>query len=183
MEKGGEKSGEGGAEKEENLGKKLRREVLIGKRCGPCTPVPSWRIWAPPQETIISQTDPFHHNTYFSSASSISARKLAAALWEFHQYLPLPKMHRAPNNGVSNGAAAADSRLIRRRYFHHHHSHKDKALELSNFLGDPCPSSPEQVWFLVFTSELLIVVVLDLGFWICGCFLAVCICLPPPPLF
>lgn len=149
MEKGEGKSGEGGAEKEENLGKKLRREVLIGKRCGPCTPVPSWRIWAPPlppQETIISQTNPFYHNSCFSSTSSISARKLAAALWEFHQYLPLPpKMHRASNNGVSNGAPA-DSRLIRRRYFHHHHhSHKDKTLDLSNFLGDPCPSSPEQV--------------------------------------
>lgn len=138
MEKGGggKKSGEGAAaEKEENLGKKLRREVLIGKRCGPCTPVPSWRIWAPPQETIISQTNPFH---YYSSSSSISARKLAAALWEFHHYFPLPKMHRAPNNG-------ADSRLLRRRYFHH--SHKDKALDLSHFLGDPCPSSPEQVAF------------------------------------
>ncbi|XP_022970027.1 uncharacterized protein At5g41620-like [Cucurbita maxima] len=54
-------------------------------------------------------------------------------------------MHRASNNGVSNGGGAADSRLIRRRYFHHHHhSNKDKALDLSNFLGDPCPSSPEQ---------------------------------------
>lgn len=155
MEKGREKkkkkkSGEGeGAEKEENLGKKLRREILIGKRCGPCTPLHSWRIWAPPQQTIINQTHPFHHNTHFSSSSSfISARKLAAALWEFHQYLPLSKMHRASNNGVSNGggAAAPDSRLIRRRYFHHHHhSHKDKTLDLSNFLGDPCPSSPEQV--------------------------------------
>ncbi|KAA0042702.1 hypothetical protein IC582_022428 [Cucumis melo] len=145
MEKGEVKSGEGGAEKEENLGKRLRREVLIGKRCGPCTPVPSWRIWAPPQETIISQTHPFYHNSCFSSStSSISARKLAAALWEFHQYLPLSKMHRASNNGVSNGDPA-DSRLIRRRYFHHHHhSHKDKTLDLSNFLGDPCPSSPEQ---------------------------------------
>ncbi|KAG6606056.1 hypothetical protein SDJN03_03373, partial [Cucurbita argyrosperma subsp. sororia] len=131
----------GGVEKEENLGKKLRRGVLIGKRCGPCTPVPSWRIWAPPQETIINQTDPFHSSSASASASaSISARKLAAALWEFHHYLPLPKMHRASKNGVSNGAA--DSRLIRRRHFHHHH--KDKALELSNFLGDPCPSSPEQ---------------------------------------
>jgi len=132
----------GGVEKEENLGKKLRRGVLIGKRCGPCTPVPSWRIWAPPQETIINQTDPFHSSSASASAS-ISARKLAAALWEFHHYLPLPKMHRASKNGVSNGAA--DSRLIRRRHFHHHH--KDKALELSNFLGDPCPSSPEQVCF------------------------------------
>ena len=131
-----------GAEKEEKLGQK-------GTKCGPCTPLLSWRIWAPPalpQQTIISRTDnPFHHYTCFST-SSISARRLAAALWEFHQYLPLPKMHRASNNGVSNGGGGADSRLIRRRYFHHHHhSNKDKALDLSNFLGDPCPSSPEQV--------------------------------------
>lgn len=36
----GEKSGEGEAEKEENLGEKLRRGVvLLGKKGGPCTPV------------------------------------------------------------------------------------------------------------------------------------------------
>ena len=112
------KSGEGGAEKEENLGEKLRRgALLVGKRGGPATPVHSWRLWAPPSspsDTIINKDHfPIPHSL---PSSSPSARKLAAALWEFQHYFPLSKMHR----GVSNGAATgADSRL--RRHHPHHH--------------------------------------------------------------
>ena len=63
------KSEEGEAEKVEKLGEKLRRGVLVGKSRGPFTPVPSWS-WA--------------HNNHSSSVLSLSARKLAAALWEFN---------------------------------------------------------------------------------------------------
>ncbi|KAG2680966.1 hypothetical protein I3760_11G123200 [Carya illinoinensis] len=126
----GEKSGEGGAEKEENLGEKLRRGVvLIGKRGGPCTPVRSWRLWAPPaHDTIIKSYPP-------------SARKLAAALWEFqYLYFPTSKMHR----GVSNGGPLPDSRLRRHQHRHYNKPSKDKGLDLSHFLADNSPSSPDQ---------------------------------------
>lgn len=127
----GEKSGEGGAEKEENLGEKLRRGVVLtGKRGGPCTPVRSWRLWAPPaHDTIIKGYTP-------------SARKLAAALWEFqYLYFPTSKMHR----GVSNGGPLADSRLRRHQHRHYNKPGKDKGLDLSHFLADNSPSSPDQV--------------------------------------
>lgn len=137
------KSGEGGAEKEENLGEKLRRgALLVGKRGGPATPVHSWRLWAPPSspsDTIINKDHfPIPHSL---PSSSPSARKLAAALWEFQHYFPLSKMHR----GVSNGAATgADSRLRRHHPHHHYKLSKDKSLDLSHFLADNSPSSPDQ---------------------------------------
>ncbi|KAI4326866.1 hypothetical protein L6164_019391 [Bauhinia variegata] len=113
-----EEKSEGEAEKKENLGEKLRRGVVVGKRGGPCTPVSSWRLWGA-HDTIIKAPPP-----------TISARKLAAALWEFHHYLPLFEMHR-------NGAAP-DTRLRR----HHYNNHKDP--HLSTFFADASPSSPDQ---------------------------------------
>lgn len=160
MERGG-KSGEGGAEKEENLGEKLRRGVLLeGKRGGPCTPVLSWRLWAPPtaHDTIIRDY-PFHPP---------SARKLAAALWEFQKlYFPRSKMHR----GVSNAGAGADSRA--RRHQHHYNKlRKDKGLDLSHFLADNSTTSPDQVLevFLFFFWLDLRCLIWVFDFLACFCF-------------
>ncbi|KAK6251378.1 hypothetical protein QQP08_009792 [Theobroma cacao] len=125
-----EKSGEGVAEKEENLCEKLsRRVLLVGNRKGggPCTPLPSWKLYHPQAR--------LHHNNIPPPPPAVSARKLAASLWEFHQYLPHhPKMHRGVNN--TNG-----------RYHQRHHANlfKDKGIDFSHFLADPCPSSdPDQ---------------------------------------
>lgn len=150
------KSGEGEAEKEENLGEKLRRGVLVGKSKGPSTPValPSWRlsVLGPSHHNRRPIQDHHHHQT--------SARKLAAALWEFHHYYYFPpfqvQMHRPLNNGAS-----ADPRLRRRHYT----LHKDKAPDISKFLAetDASPSSPDQVHpsfslplkFVFFKSDLV----------------------------
>ncbi|GMJ06230.1 hypothetical protein like AT5G41620 [Hibiscus trionum] len=133
-----EKSEQGLAEKEENLCEKLSRSVLVvGKRkaAGPCTPLPSWKLYHP--QPLL------HHNNNHPpppppppppAAAAVSARKLAALLWEFHQYLPHHKMHRG--GGVSNTNG---------RYHQRHHSNKNKAIDFSHFLADPCPSSdPDQ---------------------------------------
>lgn len=63
--------GGGGATREGTLGQKLRRGVLISKKGGLSTPVRNLR----------TTTNP-------SSSAHISARKLATALYELHQYLP-----------------------------------------------------------------------------------------------
>lgn len=129
------KSEEGEAEKVEKLGEKLRRGVLVGKSRGPFTPVPSWS-WA--------------HNYHSSSVLSVSARKLAAALWEFNHSFPLFQMHhhRSANNAsaAAAGGAGADPRL---RRHHHYILHKDRAPDISNFLADASPSSPDQVLLLL----------------------------------
>ncbi|KDP25350.1 hypothetical protein JCGZ_20506 [Jatropha curcas] len=152
-----EKSGDVAAQKEERLGEKLRRGVLVGKRVGPfaCTPVRLWRCALTPrahvsiiannnQEEEEPSSSLFARTFSFDKNTVVSARKLAAALWDFQHYLPLSKMHRGGhNNNYSNGAAAAgDPRL--RRHQNRHHLFKDKGIDLSHFLADPSPSSTDQ---------------------------------------
>ncbi|XP_047166144.1 uncharacterized protein At5g41620-like isoform X1 [Vigna umbellata] len=124
------KSEEEEAEKEEKLGEKLRRGVLVGKSRGPSTPFPSW----------LSHT---HTNKYIWD-HSVSARKLAAALWEFNHSFPLFQMHRSAANNAQPSAAAAAAAPDPRHRRHHYILHKDKALHISNFLADASPSSPDQ---------------------------------------
>ncbi|KAK7366708.1 hypothetical protein VNO80_08705 [Phaseolus coccineus] len=119
------KSEEEEAEKEENLGEKLRRGVLVGKSKGPSTPLPSWLSFTHTNKHI-------HHH-------SVSARKLAAALWEFNHSFPLFQMHPSSNNAPP-APSVAHPRHRRRHYI----LHKDKALHISNFLADASPTSPDQ---------------------------------------
>ncbi|KAG9448357.1 hypothetical protein H6P81_014485 [Aristolochia fimbriata] len=70
-------------QKQEFLGSKLKRGILVGKRGGPCTPVPTWRLGGA------------HDNKggLTIAPSGVSARKLGANLWEI-QSLPTSKMSR-----------------------------------------------------------------------------------------
>ncbi|QHO41938.1 hypothetical protein HN51_007740 [Arachis hypogaea] len=132
MKKGREGKSEGGeAEKVEKLGEKLKRGVLVGKSKGPCTPVPSWKLlWG--NNNIIHHHHSLHPHHHPHSAT-VSARKLAAALWEFHHYFPIFPMHRA--NGAAPAAAPAGR--------HHYNLHKDKAPDISNFFPDASTASPD----------------------------------------
>ncbi|CAK8539328.1 unnamed protein product [Lathyrus sativus] len=135
------KSGEKVAQKKEKLGIKLRREVLLRKSKGPSTPLPSSSssLWLLPNNNKhCSSSVTRDHQSLLTNttATTVSVRKLAAALWEFDHYSPLFPMHRPVNNG-----GAADSRLRRRG---HYTFHKDKAPDISNFLIDASPSSPDQ---------------------------------------
>ncbi|XP_042481500.1 uncharacterized protein At5g41620-like [Macadamia integrifolia] len=106
-----EKGGDGAAEKQEFLGIKLRRGILVGKRGCPCTPVPTWKLGGA-QDTTIK--DPL------TLPPTVSARKLAANLWELH-HLPLSEM--------SKGG-------LKLRH------HKNKGLEFPTHLADPSHSPP-----------------------------------------
>ncbi|XP_030454125.2 uncharacterized protein At5g41620-like [Syzygium oleosum] len=137
MKRGG-KSGEEAAEKEENLGQKLRRGVILSKRCGgPSTPV---RLEFFARGAIIASSGSNPSSPSASPSRRISARKLAAALWEFTHYLASSRMHH--HNG-NLGSIPLGLRRLR----------KDKdggggggggGFELSHFLADPSPSSPDQ---------------------------------------
>ncbi|XP_077212629.1 uncharacterized protein At5g41620-like [Tasmannia lanceolata] len=76
----GEK-GRGAAEKQEFLGIKLKRGILVGKKGGPCTPVPTWKLGGA------------QDNNEGLNLPSLSARKLGASLWEI-QEPPIAKMSR-----------------------------------------------------------------------------------------
>ncbi|XP_010261452.1 PREDICTED: uncharacterized protein At5g41620 [Nelumbo nucifera] len=108
------KGGEEETEKQEFLGIKLKRGILVGKRGGPCTPVPAWKLEDAQDNTIKGP---------LTLPSTVSARKLGANLWEIQQHHPLPRM--------SKGGA---------RLRHH----KDKHLELPMHLVDPSHSPPDQ---------------------------------------
>ncbi|KAL9369426.1 hypothetical protein Peur_040625 [Populus x canadensis] len=79
----------------------LKRGVLVGKRVGPfsCTPVRLWKPLPTAHVSIIDNTTTNSHQEeheeppllLFNDSNCtvvVSARKLAAALWEFQHYLP-----------------------------------------------------------------------------------------------
>ncbi|KAK6918280.1 hypothetical protein RJ641_016702 [Dillenia turbinata] len=120
-EKGGERE-----KKEEMLGIKLKRWILVGKRAGPCTPSPTWKRLG--GGISISHPDHHHFNQEHSLAltTAVSARKLCANLWEVQPHLvSLSKMSK--NSGVPK------LRL-----------HKNKASDLPTHLLDPPNSPPEE---------------------------------------
>ncbi|KAK9279418.1 hypothetical protein L1049_013097 [Liquidambar formosana] len=117
MEREG-KGGEREEEKQELMGKKLKRGMLVGKRGGPCTPSPTWRLG-------FAEDD--HNKDFLTFPSAVSARTLGANLWEI---LPVATM--------SKGGARLGGR------HHNHHHHRDKGFEVPTRLVDPPRSPPEQ---------------------------------------
>ena len=121
-EKGGGESEREEKKKQGLMVKKLKQGMLlVGKRGGPCTPPPTWRL-------ELDNNPTFPNNANIST--SISARKLCANLWEIqpHHHYPVAKMSK-------NGA-----RLRR------HKRRENKRFQISKHLVDP-PSTrgPNQV--------------------------------------
>lgn len=139
------KSGEGPAEKQENLGEKLKK---IGKRGGHSTPViPFLRLQqyhnhnhqksSVVQESDIGET-PFQN-------SCVSARKLAAILWELHQYkIPFSEMHHHHQGTHVNSNNVPPSRIRRLQPYRHHRHHLYEDSRVFEH-PDPSPSSPDLV--------------------------------------
>ncbi|OMO64366.1 hypothetical protein CCACVL1_21817 [Corchorus capsularis] len=87
---GKEKSAEREGEKQEFMVKKLKRGILVGKRAGPSTPSPTWRLESSSSQNATTAKDLLEIPT----GPSISARKLCANLWELQPHYPLPNMRR-----------------------------------------------------------------------------------------
>ncbi|GER33026.1 hypothetical protein STAS_09132 [Striga asiatica] len=132
-----DRSREAPAEKRANLGEKLRR---VGKRGGQQTPVASF--WRPLELELLASAEKFQQDCgtkrdYYTKdapfqAPRVSARKLAAALWELHHYKRfLAKMHHGRGGRV------------RRLNYHQQPDCKDKGGAERPL--DPSPSSPDLV--------------------------------------
>ncbi|KAF3638739.1 putative catalytic [Capsicum annuum] len=133
--KRGAKSGQGTAEKQENLVEKLKK---IGKRGGHTTPViPFLRLQqynyhnnSNNQESVVVVQESDIGETPFENPC-VSARKLAAILWELHHYnIPFSEMHHH-----HQGSHVPPSRIRRIQPYHHHRHHLEHP--------DPSPSSPD----------------------------------------
>ncbi|XP_052194016.1 uncharacterized protein At5g41620-like [Diospyros lotus] len=126
-----EKVREREGKKQEFMGIKLKRGVLVGKRGGTSTPSPTWRFgFVQPQPAAsASLRQEFTFPT--TNAPNLSARKLGANLWEL---LPQLKAVRMSKSGAA--------RLPYRRPHHHHH--RDKDFQLPVQLDDEPPDSPHE---------------------------------------
>ncbi|XP_027335066.1 uncharacterized protein At5g41620-like isoform X2 [Abrus precatorius] len=132
---------EKGEEREDKRGglmveKLKQRVVLVGKKGGPCTPPPTWRLELPSQHNSLANHKVEEFLTFHTS--TVSARKLCANLWELlpHQHPPLPKMNNKPGT------------TLRRRRRRRHRLHpKDTASEVNNQVAQPpdTPSDSDQV--------------------------------------
>lgn len=153
MKKWGEEGGEkGGGEeepppkKQQNLGEKLRR--IAGKRGGQFTPVLPFPVQfsnggaqdsvggAQDTDLVVEEEENPGISLTLSLPPSASARKLAATVWELHQYnLPFAKMY----NGGGGGGSRRNHRYQQLQHHHHHH-HRHHLLEDN---PDPSPASPD----------------------------------------
>lgn len=113
---------------------KLREGVLVGKKGGPSTPPPTWRLELPSQPSG-NVSDKVQEFLNFPT-STLSARNLCANLWELlpHQHTPLPRMNKH-----------ATGTTLRRRYRRNRrrlHHPKDTASKVdNNQLAEP-PDTP-----------------------------------------
>lgn len=84
------------AERKEFMVKKLKPGILVGKRAGPSTPSPTWRLELSSPNHQNSK-NPIQEFLNFPGPT-VSARKLCANLWEVEPFYPLGVMHKEAGN-------------------------------------------------------------------------------------
>ncbi|CAJ1961224.1 unnamed protein product [Sphenostylis stenocarpa] len=95
---------EKGEEREGLMVEKLKGGIVVGKRGGPSTPPPIWRLEFPSQQNKNNgnykskNRNQVQEFLNFPTSTTLSARKLCAKLWQIqpHQQAPLPKMNKPP---------------------------------------------------------------------------------------
>ncbi|XP_044507539.1 uncharacterized protein At5g41620-like [Mangifera indica] len=91
---------------------RFKRAILIGKRGGSSTPVPTWRLMRTPSSAAALRAVDLHSESGGGGKSKqqlqqpVSARKLAATLWEMNE-MPSPKVK-------ESGGGEFDERRLRR---------------------------------------------------------------------
>ncbi|RZC22476.1 hypothetical protein D0Y65_008223 [Glycine soja] len=78
---------------------KLKGGVVVGKRGGPSTPPPTWRLEFPSQQNENNKNknrNQVQEFLNFPTSTTLSTRTLCAKLWQIqpHQLAPLPKMNK-----------------------------------------------------------------------------------------
>lgn len=126
---------------------RFKRAILVGKRGGSSTQVPTWKTSAR-SPSLAMENDEFPKRPTSKGGVvggkgkdllSVSARKLAATLWEINEVPSLP---------VKKGSEALKDQKKEL-------SSRQRAPKLSRHMSDPCRSPISEVGFLL---------LLDLGF-------------------
>lgn len=122
---------------------KLKRGVLVGKRGGPSTPAPTWRLEFPSQQQKNGNNNRNTVQEFLSFPNStLSARNLCAKLWEVQSH------QLAPHATMSNPETSA------RRH------RRDTSLEVPKQLAEPPP--PHNPSHQVLSQPLLLVFIFAL---------------------
>lgn len=107
---------------------RFKRAILVGKRCGSSTPFPTWKTSVRSPSLVMEKAEfPKLHSSKGKEVS-LSARKLAATLWEINEVpsasLQVVKDHNSNNNNSINNKKQFTTR--------------DRVPKFSNHLSDPC---------------------------------------------
>ncbi|XP_010262928.1 PREDICTED: uncharacterized protein At5g41620-like [Nelumbo nucifera] len=74
---------------------RIKRAILVGKRGGSSTPVPTWKMSSRSPSSLVGIAEspkyPPSHSSGKGKQAPVSARKLAATLWEMNE-IPSPRM-------------------------------------------------------------------------------------------
>ncbi|KAA8544298.1 hypothetical protein F0562_022310 [Nyssa sinensis] len=80
---------------------RLKRAILVGKRGGSSTPVPTWKVGSRPPSGAVKNGESMKDQPSKGEEMSLSARKLAATLWE---------MNEMPSSGVKENKLEMEMR-------------------------------------------------------------------------
>lgn len=111
-------------------GLRLKSRGVLGKRAAPTTPVPSWKVFNNQLYDGIAAAAAAHIAA--GKPVPLSARKLAASLWEL-QELPLPDCLCSSNN--HNNCASSPPLNHHPHHPHHNSSRMKEVSELSSPLS------------------------------------------------
>lgn len=116
---------------------RFKRAILVGKRGGSSTQVPTWKTSARSPSLEMETAEFLKHPSSKTGGcrgkeASVSARKLAATLWEINE---------APSQQVKKGLEVLKDHK-------REHSSRERVAKLSHHLSDPCRSPISEVGFI-----------------------------------
>lgn len=124
----GEAKGESAEQKKQELKMKVKKlkkgGILVGKRSGPSTPSPIWRLEFTSLNRPIVQE--FLDPNNIPTTTTVSARKLCATLWDIH---PQPHHHHTSLAKMPNPKSS-------------HFNHNSRPFNLPNHVRHPPTCSP-----------------------------------------
>lgn len=145
---------------------RFKRAILVGKRGGSSTPVPTWKLMGTARtpssalramdspKCVLSQNGVVKGKLQHQQAAVVSARKLAATLWEMNE-MPSPKMKET--------MGSEERRLRKEARARERATRSVRSGSLPPHLSDPSHSPISEVGLIIFRGFCF--VILWYEFW------------------